>query len=316
MTRWTAFAGLATVVLLLLLGLARLSEAQFAPVDEPAARGGDRTGDGAADGATGATGGTDAAPEAHGPTATPSRPETPSHPATTPDADRSLSAPERSPVAAAEAEASLSAGVLLANVALSQGVFGAMLVAAAVWADVPAAALGLVPAATLPDLALGVGLGAALWLASEAGGRLAERVGIEVNEALRGALAPDTLGGWAILLLAVLPTVALFEEFLFRAVLVGAFGVGLDAPAWLPATIAGLDPWPWLLAAGSSVAFALGHGAQGRAGIVATGALGFVLAGAFVLTGSFALVVVAHYLVNALTLVVHEFDPAPLGARR
>lgn len=287
MTRWTAFAGLASVVLVLLLGLARLSEAQFTAHGEPTA----------CDNAAGGTGEARSAPEDPGPATT-----SPYHPATEPAADRALSTPERSPVAAAEQRASLSAGALLANVALSQGVFGAMLVAAAVWADVPAAALGLVPVVTPTAVALGLGLGVALWLASEAGGRLAERAGVEVNEALRGALAPDSLGGWGVLLLGVLPTVALFEEFLFRAVLVGAFAAAAAA--------SGVAVSPWLLAAGSSVAFALGHGAQGRAGVVATGALGFVLAAAFVLTESFLLVAVAHYVVNALTLVVHEFDPA------
>ncbi len=96
----------------------------------------------------------------------------------------------------------------------------------------------------------------------------------------------------------MLPTVALFEEFLFRAVLVGAFSAGAAA--------LGVPASPWLLAVLSSVAFALGHGAQGRAGVVATGTLGFVLAAAFLLTGSFVVVAVAHYLVNALTFVVHE----------
>ncbi|MXR41287.1 CPBP family intramembrane metalloprotease [Halobaculum sp. WSA2] len=297
MTRWTAFAGLTGVVLLLLLGLARLSAAQFSSTPQPDRR--ERVG---GDGGDSRWAPEDAAPAA----------PSPSHPAY--DTAPTLSTPERSPVAAGGAEASMSPGALLANVALSQGLFGAMLVAAAVWAGVPAAALGLVPPATATDVALGAGLGATLWLASEAAGRLAERVGIEVNESLRGALAPDTALGWAVLLLAVLPTVALFEEFLFRAALVGALSVGLDAPAWLPAAVLGTDPWPWLLAGASSVAFALGHGAQGRAGIVATGVLGFVLAGAFVLTGSFALVAVAHYVVNAVTLVVHEFDPATLGA--
>ncbi len=111
--------------------------------------------------------------------------------------------------------------------------------------------------------------------------------------ALREAMAPDSAAGWAVLLLVVLPLVAGFEELLFRGVLIGAFATGFDVS-------------PWLLAALSSVAFALGHGAQGRVGIVVTGALGFVLAAAFVLTGSLVAVVVAHYLVNALEFVVSE----------
>jgi membrane protease YdiL (CAAX protease family) len=91
-----------------------------------------------------------------------------------------------------------------------------------------------------------------------------------------------------------LPLIAGFEEFLFRGVLVGALSTGF-----------GLSPWA--LAVASSAAFALGHGAQGPAGVVVTGTLGFVLAAAFVLTGSLLVVVVAHYLVNALEFLVHEW---------
>ncbi|UIP00898.1 CPBP family intramembrane metalloprotease [Halobaculum sp. CBA1158] len=287
MTRWTAFAAITGVVLLLLLGLARLSSTRFSPSEPPARVDGDA----------------DRGPED---AALASATATTPHGSVSPTADRRLSAPERSPVAAAEAEAELSAGALLANVALSQGTFGAVLVAAAVWAGIPAGALGLDPVATLPDLGVGVALGGGLWVANEVGGRAARRVGVETNEALRGALAPDSTWGWVVLLGGVLPTVALFEEFLFRAVLVGALSAGFDAPAWLPASVVGVAAWPWLLAAASSVAFALGHGAQGRAGIAATGLLGFVLAAAFVSTGSLLAVVVAHYLVNAATLVVHE----------
>jgi membrane protease YdiL (CAAX protease family) len=94
-----------------------------------------------------------------------------------------------------------------------------------------------------------------------------------------------------------LPTVAVFEEFLFRATLVGAFAAGFGVS-------------PWLLAVLSSLAFAVGHGAQGPAGIVVTGVLGLVLAAAFVLTGSLVVVAVAHYLVNAVEFLRHR---APRG---
>jgi len=62
----------------------------------------------------------------------------------------------------------------------------------------------------------------------------------------------------------------------------------------------------WALAVVSSLAFALGHGAQGRVGVVVTGALGFVLAAGYVATGSLLVVVVAHYVINALEFLVHE----------
>jgi membrane protease YdiL (CAAX protease family) len=132
-----------------------------------------------------------------------------------------------------------------------------------------------------------------LYRASETGGVAAQRLGFEYDERLRGLLAPDSVGEWAVLLGLVLPIIAFFEEFLFRAALIGAVSTGYGVS-------------PWLLAAASSALFALGHGAQGRTGIVVTGALGLVLAGAFVLTGSLLAVIVAHYVVNALEFVVHE----------
>lgn len=190
--------------------------------------------------------------------------------------------------------ASLSTGLLLANVALSQGLFLMILLGGAWYTRIPLAALGATPATGgLQDLAIGIALGTGLYLVNEFGSRAVEAVGIETPTALRESLAPDTTAGWVVLLALVLPTIAVFEEFLFRAALVGAFSAGFSLS-------------PWLLAVLSSVAFALGHGAQGALGMVVTGGLGFVLAGAFVVTGSLLVVVVAHYLVNALEFVVNE----------
>ncbi|WP_435361255.1 CPBP family intramembrane glutamic endopeptidase [Haloarchaeobius sp. DFWS5] len=190
---------------------------------------------------------------------------------------------------------SLSPGLLLVNVALTQGLFLAVLVGAAVLAGVPRSALG-VDASGLSTLALaiGVGLGIVLYVANQVGASMTDRLGLAANDELRSSLAPESARGWAILLLGVLPTVALFEEVMFRAALVGVLAVGFGIS-------------PWLLAVGSSLVFALGHGVQGPAGIVVTGTLGFVLAAAFILTESLLAVVVAHYLVNALEFVVHEW---------
>jgi membrane protease YdiL (CAAX protease family) len=189
---------------------------------------------------------------------------------------------------------------LLINVAVSQGLFASFL-ALGVWlTEVPPAALGVDRAAVAPSLlGFGVALGAVLYVANEVGSTLGERLGLGGEEALREALAPETRPGWLLLLLVVLPVIAGFEELLFRGALVGALSVGFGVS-------------PWLLAALSSVAFALGHGAQGPGGVVVTGLLGFALAAAFVLTGSLAVVFVAHYLVNALAFVVHDglgWDP-------
>ncbi len=205
----------------------------------------------------------------------------------------------RSPEDSIEREAntpqSFSTGLLLANVALSQGVFLLLLVGAAWYARIPLVALGVTipPENGLSVLAIGVALGIGLALVNELGSLGANAAGIETPDELRAALAPDSTAGWFVLLCVVLPTIAIFEEFLFRAALIGALSAGF--------TIS-----PWLLALFSSVAFALGHGAQGTVGMVATGGLGFVLASAFIVTGSLLVVVLAHYLVNALEFVVHE----------
>lgn len=188
----------------------------------------------------------------------------------------------------------MSTASLLVNVALSQGLFGALLVIGAWYTQIPLSALGLGgDSVTLLMLAVGTGLGVGLYAVNEVGAAFGERIGIGNSEELRKALAPDSVAGWAVLLLLVLPVIAGFEELLFRAALIGVIGTGFGIS-------------PWLLAAFSSVAFALGHGAQGPGGILVTGMLGFVLAATFVLTGSLFVVVVAHYLVNALEFVVHE----------
>ena len=190
----------------------------------------------------------------------------------------------------------LSTGALLANVALTQGLFGVLLVVGAFFFAIPPSALGLTGAALstgLPAVAVGVAAGVGFWVGNELAATLAEGFGIGFDESLRELLAPESVGGWVVLLGVVLPTIALVEELLFRAAAIGVPVAGLGAPAWAMVPL-------------SSIAFALGHGAQGRVGVVVTGALGAALGALFVLTNSLLAVVVAHYLVNALELCVHE----------
>ncbi|MFC4406973.1 CPBP family intramembrane glutamic endopeptidase [Haloarchaeobius iranensis] len=230
--------------------------------------------------------------ESHG------RSERPAEPDEAAGLDPAVGPPENYPPWLEDGEtdplATMTTGLLLANVAITQGVFLVAVVGAAVLTGVPRAAMGLAPAAVGPaPLLVGVGLGVGLYVANEVGAAVAEGAGIEYDERLRSVLAPDSAQGWAALLGFVLPLVAVFEEVLFRAAMVGVLAAGF-----------GLSPW--LLAVGSSLLFAAGHGLQGPAGVAVTGALGFVLAAAFVLTGSLVTVVVAHYLVNALEFGVHE----------
>jgi len=196
----------------------------------------------------------------------------------------------------AEPVAQMTTGMMLANVAVTQGVVAGIVLGAAWYFAIPADALGVTiepGGSALALVAGGVGFGGLLWVANELATTVADAVGAAYDEALRELLAPDTAGGWLVLYGGVLPVIALSEELLFRAALIG-----------VPAAGYGLSPV--VLAVVSSVAFALGHGAQGRVGVVVTGALGLVLAGAYVLSGSLVFVVVAHYVVNALEFLVHE----------
>lgn len=203
------------------------------------------------------------------------------------DASEDPNAPRHPAVAVLE-----TPRLLAGNVVASHGLLIA-LVSATVWyTRVPLHALGI-DGPTPVAATVGVALGFALAVGNEASARLAERVGLDRDERLRSLLAPDGPAGWLVLLLVVLPLVAAAEELLFRAVLIGGLSAGF-----------GLQPW--LLAVVSSVAFGLGHGLQGRAGIAVTTGLGFALAAAFVLTGSLTVVVVAHYLVNALEFLANE----------
>lgn len=187
---------------------------------------------------------------------------------------------------------SLSTEELLLNAGLSQALLGAVVVAAIWFSAVPLSTLGLDGDLTL-TIVTGLGLGFGLAAANEVTAGLAERLGIDHDERLRQLLAPDSVRGWVILLVLVLPLVAGVEELLFRGAIIGALSVGFDLS-------------PWGLAVISSVLFGLGHSAQGRGGVAVTAGLGFVLAAAFIATGSLVVVIVAHYLVNALEFIVHE----------
>lgn len=200
-----------------------------------------------------------------------------------------------------EPEIELTTGALLANVAVTQGLVAVVVLAAVWYFSIPADAIGVTaaPSSTgVAAVAIGLGFGVALWAGNELSTRLADVVGAAYDERVRGMLAPDSAVGWIALFGVVLPIIAASEELLFRAAIVG-----------VPA--AGFAVSPWLLAAVSSVAFAIGHGAQGRVGIVVTGALGFVLAAGYVVTGSLLLVIVAHYVVNALEFLLHELLAVP-----
>jgi membrane protease YdiL (CAAX protease family) len=279
----TAFAGFAGAVVLLFLLLARVSQAMLS-TDGPdgGAHLSDSTSPPTVPGADddGRTDDPDPAPD--GEWEDDPKPDLDAEPVTDVDPAGEATADTRP----------FGTAALLVNVLATHGLFALVVAGAAVYWQVPPSVVGIA-GPLVPAVAWGTVLGIALYAADEVGAEAADRLGVGHDETLRELLAPSSTSGWGLLLLGVLPAIAVGEEFLFRGVLVGAYATGLGLPVWG-------------LAVASSLAFALGHGAQGRAGILVTGLLGFVLAAAFVVSGSLLLVVVAHYLVNALEFVVHE----------
>jgi len=185
--------------------------------------------------------------------------------------------------------AALGGDVLRMNVAVSQGMVAVLVVLAAWTAGVPWSAFGWRGTDGL-TIALVVGL--VLSGANLALERVLSERSLRDAAVLRDRLTPDSVGGWAVLLVVVVPVIAVSEELLFRGALVGVAAVGL-----------GVSPWP--LAILSSLAFGAAHSAQGPVGIAVTAVFGGVLAALFVVTGSLLVVIVVHAIVDAMEFVVH-----------
>lgn len=189
----------------------------------------------------------------------------------------------------------LSTRLLYANVVVTQGLVLLLLLGLLWWTEIPHTAIGV----TIESgswgfqVVSGVLAGLILYVANQGSVAVLDRYEIEYSHALRRGLAPDSVGGWVLLFGVVLPVIAMSEELLFRAAAIGVISAGFPIS-------------PWVLVALSAVVFAIGHGAQGTGGIIVTGALGLVLGGLFVYTGSLILVIVAHYVVNGLEIGVHE----------
>jgi membrane protease YdiL (CAAX protease family) len=91
---------------------------------------------------------------------------------------------------------------------------------------------------------------------------------------------------WAVLALA--PTAALSEEFLYRGFLLAQLSVWFHSVAWA-----------WVV---SSVAFGLAHSYQGAVGVLRAAALGALLAYPVVQLGSLYPSMAAHFVIDAVAL--------------
>lgn len=194
---------------------------------------------------------------------------------------------------------SIDGRVLRWNVVVSQGIVALVVLGGAWAAGIPWASFGLpdVGATTVGDVAqpllAGIGLGILIAIGNLALERVVDAPALRDAKTVRQALAPESIVGWASLLLVVIPVIAISEELLFRGVLVGAIAVGFEVS-------------PWVLVAISSLAFGAAHTAQGPIGVVVTTGFGAILGGAFVSTGSLLVVIVAHAMVDTVEFLVHE----------
>ncbi len=203
---------------------------------------------------------------------------------------------EPDPVGGARIHArALSIRELYVNVVFSQLVVAGAFVLLIWLVDLPLATIGIGSdtGSLGPQVLVGGGVGAGIYLLDELGVVVLDQLGIEYAETLRQSLAPQDATGWAGLLFGVLPVIALVEELVFRGILIG----GMAAAVALPLPV---------LVIASSVAFALGHGLQGAGGVLVTGILGVFLGAVFVVTESLLVVAVAHYVVNVLEFAIHE----------
>ncbi len=292
MTAWTAFTAVSLVLLLFLLGLARASSPAVTSSGEvtPTIADDRSASNPIADDRSKSTPTADDQPDAQ-PTVDDRSEPSPFDSSSEDSAVIEAPSPEETVASGTE---NIPSWLLLVNVFFTHGLFAGLLVAAIWLAAVPVSAIGIGPESLASSaLALGAATGVVLYVLNEMGASHARQWGLSGSERLRTLLAPESIGGWVVLLVVVLPVIAGFEELLFRGVLIGTMHTGFGVS-------------PWLLAIGSSVAFGLGHGVQGKAGIAVTGTLGFALAWLFIVTDSLVAVFVAHYTVNALEFVVHE----------
>ncbi|MBS1252744.1 MAG: hypothetical protein MAG451_01786 [Anaerolineales bacterium] len=153
----------------------------------------------------------------------------------------------------------------------------------------PSARLGWAIESPLDDILIGLALGSAIqatlhpltrWAVTRFGPGVYSPI-VMLN------ILPETPREWLLVPLALAPA-ALVEELLFRSLLVGGLSVLWPAVA---------------LAIASSLLFGVMHAPQGPLGILATGAVGFVLSLVFLWRWSVLSVFAMHYTINVLQLL-------------
>lgn len=149
--------------------------------------------------------------------------------------------------------------------------------------------LGWVVPDPLGSLLRGAALGVAVQLPLNALTRLAIRVlGKDIySPVVVRMILPKNRNEALLVAVAFVPSVVM-EELLFRSLLVGGFSLYLN---------------PWVLGILWSMVFGAMHLPQGSFAMIATSMIGFVLAGAFILSGTLLVPIATHYVINLLQLL-------------
>ncbi len=209
--------------------------------------------------------------------------------------DTATPAAESTHTANRPAMTELSTIAIVGNIVLTHGAILAVLIGAVWWTQIPLEPLGVGNLSLGRAIVGGVITGGGLYGGAEVVVRALKHAGITYDDRLEQLLVPDHWYGWGLVIGIAFPIIAVAEEMLFRAALIGGLAAGTGITEWLfiiPAT----------------VAFAVGHALQGAGGIVVTGLLGLALGILFVSTNSLLLVVVAHTVVNTLELIAAGGD--------
>ncbi len=151
------------------------------------------------------------------------------------------------------------------------------------------------------NIPVDITIGAVIGLVCQFGANLLAALAIRFwgagiySPAIMKSIVPKTWLQW-ILILPPLLLAVVVEEVLFRALAIGGFSV-------LPI------PWiPWILAVGSSLLFGIVHVPQGSLGMILAGAIGFIFAAIFIITGSLLIVISAHFILNFLQILRAKED--------
>lgn len=158
------------------------------------------------------------------------------------------------------------------------------------WSGFPAVDFGFVPIDMGRDVVLAAALGIMLvWGVNLLSVLLLSNTsaGFYSKNALV-SMRPTTALEMAMTIPATLPAAAL-EELLFRSMWIGGFSMWLPAPALIVVT---------------AIVFGAMHIAQGLWGVLVTGIIGLVFGILFVWSGSFWLVLIAHWVMNLNQFVI------------